>query len=69
MKKFAAGLLALAVPMQVFACSVCFSGREDFLQAFYVTTGLLIILPPSILGTVIYYFRKKTKEAQLEQEN
>lgn len=67
MKRLYASLFAAALPLQTFACSVCFSGKEDFLEAFYVTTAMLIVLPPSILGTVIYFIRRAIKKAQAEQ--
>jgi len=69
MKKIISTILAAAIPMQLFACSVCFTGREDFLDAFYVTTALLILLPPSVIGSIIYYVRKQVKAARLEEEN
>ncbi|MDT8447373.1 MAG: hypothetical protein RRB13_10825 [bacterium] len=67
MKRIFASLAASTLPVQLFACSVCFSGKEDFLEAFYLTTALLIVLPPSILGTVIYLIRRAVKRAQAEQ--
>jgi len=69
MKKIVSILFAAVLPMQAFACSVCFTGREDFLSAFYVTTALLIVLPPSLVGSFVYYFRKQNRLAQLEEEN
>ena len=68
MKKFVTVAMAAAFPLQTFACSVCFSGREDFLGAFYLTTAMLIVLPPTLLGSIIYFLRKKIKSAQQEQE-
>lgn len=68
MKKIIALLLMFA-PATSFACSVCFTGREDFLAAFYVTTSMLILLPPMVLGSIGYYFYKQIRERnRLEDE-
>lgn len=67
MKRLYASLITATLPLQAFACSVCFSGKEDFLEAFYLTTAMLIVLPPSILGTVIYFIRRAVKKAKEEQ--
>jgi len=68
MFRYALSVIPVLLPWQAFGCSVCFTGRGDFLDAFYVTTALLIILPPSILGSIVFFIRKKIKEAQAEQE-
>ena len=62
-------ILALGLaPQSLFACSVCFTGREGFMEAFYATTALLIILPPTILGSIGYLFYRSHKKALKEQE-
>ena len=71
MKAILTALFISLLPLQTFACSVCFSGKEDFLEAFYFTTALLIVLPPTLLASFIYmlrrYIKKAHAEAQLEQ--
>ena len=62
-------LVSLLAPASSYACSVCFTGREDFLTAFYVTTSMLIVLPPLVLGSISYYFYRQIKERnRLEDE-
>ena len=61
-------LAALLLPSSGMACSVCFTGREGFMEAFYATTIMLIVLPPMILGSIGYFFYKSIKKARLEQE-
>ena len=42
------------------ACAVCFSGTEETLGAFYLTTLILIILPIAmIVGFVLWLHKKK----------
>lgn len=73
MKKLAIlfGFLAALLPQSLMACSVCFTGKEGFLEAFYATTLLLLLLPPTLLGAVGFFFYrsfKKAKEAQEENQ-
>jgi hypothetical protein len=43
------------------ACAVCFSGTEETLGAFYLTTLILIILPIAmIVGVVLWLYKKKS---------
>ena len=43
------------------ACAVCFSGTEETLGAFYLTTLILIILPIAmIVGIVLWLYKKKS---------
>ena len=42
------------------SCAVCFSGTEETLGAFYLTTLILIILPIAmIVGVVLWLYKKK----------
>ena len=42
------------------ASAVCFSGTEETLGAFYLTTLILIILPIAmIVGVVLWLYKKK----------
>lgn len=58
----AAALLAL--PGAAEACSVCFSTTEENRMAFLVTTGLLSVLPLSILGGVGFWLRRHLRELE-----
>ena len=41
------------------ACAVCFSGTEETLGAFYLTTLILIILPIAmIVGVVLWLYKR-----------
>ena len=43
------------------ACAVCFSGTEETLGAFYLTTLILIILPIAmIISVVLWLYKKKS---------
>ena len=49
-----------SIPSILKACAVCFSGTEETLGAFYLTTLILIILPIAmILGVVFWLYKKK----------
>ena len=54
--------LMLLVPQVLMACSVCFTGREGFMEAFYATTIMLILLPPLLLGSIGYYIYRGYKK-------
>ncbi|MBT3213947.1 MAG: hypothetical protein HN351_04815 [Deltaproteobacteria bacterium] len=46
------------------ACSVCFSGTEETLEAFYLTTILLTLLPFVMLASIgIWLYRQHQKAA------
>ena len=50
-----------AFPSILKACAVCFSGTEETLGAFYLTTLILIILPIAmIVGVVLWLYKKKS---------
>ena len=51
------------VPGIVEACAVCFSGKEESLEAFYLTTVLLTLLPLVMLSLIGYWlYRQYRKE-------
>ncbi|MDX2471757.1 MAG: hypothetical protein QNL04_14400 [SAR324 cluster bacterium] len=63
--------IMLLMPQALMACSVCFTGREGFMEAFYATTVLLIALPPALLGSIGYYIyrgHKKNLKAAADAE-
>lgn len=50
-------------PRIVEACAVCFSGKEESLEAFYLTTVLLTLLPLVMLSLIGYWlYRQYRKE-------
>jgi len=53
----------ILVPRVVEACAVCFSGKEESLEAFYLTTVLLTLLPLVMLSLIGYWlYRQYRKE-------
>ena len=61
----------LFIPQALWACSVCFTGREGFMEAFYATTAMLILLPPLLLGSIGYYIYRGYKKnlEEIAKEN
>ena len=58
--------LFLVLPSVLKACAVCFSGTEETLWAFYITTLILIILPIAMIVSVVLWLYKK-KSASVNQ--
>jgi hypothetical protein len=55
-----AGLAIVFVPEIAVACSVCFSGRSDETRvAFIVTTAALTALPMLLIGTLVWWLRRR----------
>ena len=51
-------------PGIVKACAVCFSGKEESLEAFYLTTIFLTLLPLIMLASIgIWLYRQHQKAA------
>ncbi|MEC9460854.1 MAG: hypothetical protein VYD14_06555 [SAR324 cluster bacterium] len=51
-------------PGIVEACAVCFSGKEESLKAFYLTTIFLTLLPLIMLASIgIWLYRQHQKAA------
>ena len=44
------------------ACAVCFSASEETLEAFYVTTIFLTLLPVVMLFTIGYWIYRKHRK-------
>ena len=60
-KAFAVLTYFTGFPSILKACAVCFSGTEETLGAFYLTTLILIILPIAmIVGVVLWLYKKKS---------
>ena len=45
------------------ACAVCFSGREESLEAFYLTTIFLTLLPLIMLASIGFWLFRQYKKA------
>ena len=50
------------LPGTAFSCAVCFSGTEESLQAYYLTTALLTLLPVLMVASIGYWIYRKHKE-------
>jgi len=49
-------------PEIVQACAVCFSGKEETLEAFYVTTIFLTLLPIVMLALIGFWLYRKYRK-------
>ena len=61
-----AGVLWLA-PQVSEACPVCFSGRDETRIAFVVTTIFMTGLPLSMIGGLVWWFRRQAIRLQRSQ--
>ena len=50
------------IPVTAYSCAVCFSGTEESLQAYYLTTAFLTLLPVLMLASIGYWIYRKHKE-------
>ena len=59
-------VLALVLAPEIAAaCSVCFSGRSDETRvAFIATTALLTALPLLLIGTLVWWLRRRAHRIQ-----
>ena len=56
--------LVLVVPESADACAVCSSGREEASRtAFIIGTAFMTALPFVLVGGLIWWIRKKSREA------
>ena len=66
MAQFKQLLLVLSfslIPGIAKACAVCFSGRGESLEAFYITTIFLTLLPLVTLGSIGFWLFKQHQKA------
>ena len=64
-KQFLIVLSLSLIPGITKACAVCFSGREESLEAFYLTTIFLTLLPLAMLASIGFWlFRQHQKAAK-----
>jgi len=47
------------LPGTAYSCAVCFSGSEESLQAYYLTTVFLTLLPVLMLASIGYWIFRK----------
>jgi hypothetical protein len=72
--RFALALLVstavLLAPQLAAACAVCFTGRADETRvAFIVTTGFLTALPILLVGTLVWWLCRRTRQIRDENES
>ncbi|MBS1255249.1 MAG: hypothetical protein MAG581_01049 [Deltaproteobacteria bacterium] len=56
-------LSAIQFPGVAYSCAVCFSGTEETLQAYYLTTVFLTLLPVLLLASIGYWLYRKHRES------
>jgi hypothetical protein len=60
---------ALLVPRLAAACAVCFTGREDETRiAFIATTVLLSALPILLIGSLVWWLRRRSHQIRDERD-
>jgi hypothetical protein len=65
----AISMAALLVPRFAVACAVCFTGREDETRiAFIATTVLLSALPLLLIGSLVWWLRRRAHRVRDERE-
>jgi hypothetical protein len=61
-------LVGVWLPRIAQACYVCMSGRnDDTRRAFLATTGLLTVLPLVLVGGLVWWLRRRSR--QLEEQD
>ncbi len=60
-------MAVLLMPQFAAACAVCFTGRADETRiAFIATTGLLTALPMLLVGSLIWWLRRRAQQIRDE---
>ena len=62
-KQFLLVLSFSFIPRIAKACSVCFSGREESLEAYYLTTIFLTLLPLIMLASIGFWLFRQYQKA------
>jgi hypothetical protein len=58
----------LLVPRLAVACAVCFTGRTDETRiAFLATTVLLSVLPVLLVGSFVWWLRRRARQIRDER--
>ncbi len=55
--------LVLALPVNAWACSVCFSGTDENRLAFILTTAFMSFMPFFLVGGVVYWIVRQNRAA------
>ena len=62
-------VLWLAFPDIARACAVCTGGQTDEVRyAFIWTTGFLSLLPPALIGALVWFVRRRAREIAAANE-
>lgn len=61
-------ILGFFLPRLVHACSVCFSGTDAQLNAYYYTTALLTLLPLGVIFGFIFWLFRRYNQHSLPKE-
>ncbi len=61
MLKYSLTISIFHIPIVAYSCAVCISGSEESLQAYYVTTAFLTLLPVLMLASIAYWIYRKQK--------
>lgn len=60
--------IAVATPRLAEACSVCLGGTGGGTsRAFAIGTLFLSVLPLAVIGTAVWYFRRRAKQIEREE--
>ena len=71
LRSFRVAILTLTlalVPEIASACPVCFSGTEETRFAFLLTTIFLTLLPLLLVGSLVWWLRRRVLEVQALEE-
>ena len=62
-------LLSLSLPVNAWACAVCFSGSGGTITSYYLATAVMMFIPLIAVGGFVYWlYRKSQAEAPEEYE-
>lgn len=59
-------LSVLIAPSSLLACSVCFTAKEETLNAYYGTAIMLSILPVAMVGGLVFWVRHRYKNVSTD---
>jgi len=57
-------LAAALLPESAPACAVCAGGGEESRTAFIVTTVGMSVLPPAMVGALVWWIWRRTRERE-----
>lgn len=59
-----AAVLLVVLPEAALACSVCYGGETESRTAFILTTVLLSVLPPALVGSLVWWIWRQVRESE-----